>query len=739
MDTLDIVRIIAGLAVFGLAFFLAGRRIAFLTRLVLKAQPMPDRMTGWGTKVRYLVTHVLGQKKLLQWSGPGMLHFTIFWGFVVLQTHTVEAFGEVFDPAFHIPGFPPGATRTEVLGFMQDLFTVLVLVAVVGFALIRLSQSPARAGRRSRFAGSNLDEGWYVLLAEFALLYTALVLRGARAAKGTLPYPDGAFASSWLGGFLDGIGQTSLELLGTVFLVAHATVFAGFMLFTLHSKHLHVFSIPFSIAFSRFPKGLGKLETRKIDVEEMDEDDVLGVGQVEHFGFKRLLDMYSCTECGRCQSQCPAWNTGKPLSPKLLIMDLRDHLYEKGPYILDPAKAEANGDAPVLNQMLVGDEPGQDGVVIDYDVLWSCTTCGACVEECPVNIEHVDHIMDLRQYKTMMESSFPEEAGGMLRNLENSGDPWGAGSSKRLEWADGLDVDVVDGTLDDDVEYLYWVGCAGAFEDRSKKTTRVVAELLNTAGVKWAVLGQAEACTGDPARRIGMEYLFQMMAETNVETLKEVGAKKIVATCPHCFNTIRNEYPDFDGHFEVVHHTELLARLVAEGRLSPQSPVAKKVTYHDPCYLGRHNEVYDQPRDVVAGVDGLEKVEMPRCRNKGFCCGAGGARFFMEEDLGKRVNHERIDEALDLNPDLVSTACPFCMVMLDDAVQDKTGKGELAEGQVRVVDVAQILSESLLPVATVDGNGAHPSVNADAQTAPGTDAETAPGTDAGAAKDAGRQ
>ncbi|MEX2420922.1 MAG: (Fe-S)-binding protein, partial [Actinomycetota bacterium] len=415
MDTLDIIRLVLGLAILGGGLYLAVRRIVFLARLLFVAQPMPERMAGWGEKVRYLLVHVLGQQKILKWSGPGFLHALIFWGFIVLQTHTLEAVGEVFDPEFHVPGFPPGAARTEVFGFVQDLFTMLVLLAVVGFAFIRLAQAPSRKGRLSRFAGSNLDEGWYVLLAEFALLYTALVLRGARAAKGTLPYPDGAFASSWMGGFMGGIDETGLELLVTVFLLAHITVFIGFFLFTVHSKHLHVLTIPFGVAFSRFPKALGKLESPKIDVEEMDEDDILGVGEIEHFGFKRLLDMYTCTECGRCQSQCPAWNTGKPLSPKLLIMDLRDHLYEKGPYLLDEARREANGDAPVLNTPLVGDAPGQEGVVLDYDVLWSCTTCGACVEECPVDIEHVDHIIDLRRYKVMMESSFPDEAGGMLR------------------------------------------------------------------------------------------------------------------------------------------------------------------------------------------------------------------------------------------------------------------------------------------------------------------------------------
>jgi len=466
------------------------------------------------------------------------------------------------------------------------------------------------------------------------------------------------------------------------------------------------------VAFARQPSSLGALQAEPIDLEAMDEDTVLGVGEIEQFGFKRFLDYYTCTECGRCQSQCPAWNTGKPLSPKLLIMDLRDHLYEKAPYVLDPSlkEQETHANVDVLGMMLVGDQPGQENAVIDYDVLWSCTTCGACVEECPVDIEHVDHIVDLRRYKAMMESSFPPEAAGMLRNIENAGDPWGLGSARRMDWAEGLEVPVVDGTVPDDAEYLFWVGCAGALEDRSKKVTRTFVQLMEAAGVRYAVLGGAESCTGDPARRLGMEYVFQVQAMQNVETLNDAGVRTIVATCPHCFNTLKNEYPAFGGRYEVIHHTELLARLVAEGRLAPQSAIDKTVTYHDPCYLGRHNGVYDQPRAAVDTIAGLEQVEMPRCRKQGFCCGAGGARMWMEETIGKRVNHERIDEALSLGPDLVSTACPYCLVMLDDAVADKTGRGELAEGQVQVVDVAQILAESLLPVAAVNGDGAHPSV-----------------------------
>ena len=712
MDTLDIIRIAASLLVIAAGLALAGRRVWFLFRLLKVAQPMPDRWGGWGKKIKYQFRHVLGQEKILGWTGSGLAHFFVFWGFLILQSQSLEALGEVFDPDFSIPLIG----RWEVLGFIQDLFSVLVLLGIATFALIRLAQSPRVRGMKSRFAGSYLSHGWYVLLLEFGLLYTVMILRATRAAHGTLPYPRGAFISQWLGETLfAGVSEFRLEVIATVFLIAHISVIFGFLVFTVNSKHLHIFTIPFNVLFARLPKALGPLQAEPIDVENMSEDDVLGVGEIGQFGFKRFLDMYTCTECGRCQSQCPAWNTGKPLSPKLVIMDLRDHLYAKGPYMLDPSLADTNGsngheNIDVLNMKLVGDAPGEESV-IDFDVLWSCTTCGACVEECPVDIEHVDAILDMRRYKVQMESSFPQEAGGMLRNVENSGDPWGLGQSKRMEWAEGLDVPVVDGQIPDDVEYLFWVGCAGALEDRSKKVTRTVAGLLNQAGVKYAVLGKQESCNGDPARRLGMEYLFQMMAQANVELLNGVGARKIVVWCPHCFNTLKNEYPAFGGNYEVIHHTQLLTQLVNDGRLAPQTAIDKKVTYHDPCYLGRHNEVYDPPRAVVSAVEGLEKVEMGRCRNHGFCCGAGGARFYMEETIGKRVNHERIDEALELDPDLVSTACPFCLVMLDDAVSDKMGSGSLAEGSVKVVDVSQILAESLLPVAAVNGNGEHKSVN----------------------------
>ena len=339
--------------------------------------------------------------------------------------------------------------------------------------------------------------------------------------------------------------------------------------------------------------------------------------------------------------------------------------------------------------------------VIDPDVLWSCTNCGACVEECPVDIEHIDHIDGMRRHQVLIESAFPVEAAGMLRNLENKGDPWGMGGARRADWIGELDfeVPVVDGTIDPDVEYLFWVGCAGALEDRARKTTKAIATLLHTAGVKFAVLGPAETCTGDPARRIGNEFVFSMLAAQNIETLNQAGARTIVASCPHCFNTIANEYPQLGGNYEVIHHTQLLARLVAGGKLTPAGRVEEKLTYHDPCFLGRHNKVYTPPREILEAVPGVQATEMHRCKSRGFCCGAGGARMWMEERIGKRINTERIEEALALSPDTISTACPYCLVMLGDAVSAKKSSGEAKE-TLEVVDVAQLLARSVSPAAS---------------------------------------
>jgi Fe-S oxidoreductase len=344
--------------------------------------------------------------------------------------------------------------------------------------------------------------------------------------------------------------------------------------------------------------------------------------------------------------------------------------------------------------------------VLDPDVIWSCTNCGACVEECPVDIEHIDHIDGMRRHQVLIESAFPVEAAGMLRNLENKGDPWGMGEMRRGDWIGELDfeVPVVDGKIGDDVEYLFWVGCAGALEDRARKTTKAIATLLHQAGVKFAVLGPAETCTGDPARRIGNEFVFSMLAQQNIETLNEAGARKVVASCPHCFNTISREYPQLGGNYEVIHHTQLLARLVEEGTIKPAERIDEKLTYHDPCFLGRHNKVFTPPRQILDAVPGIQAEEMHRCKNRGFCCGAGGARMWMEERIGKRINTERIEEALALNPDTISTACPYCLVMLGDAIAAKKSSGD-AKDTLEVVDVAQLLARSVQKGTSADDDG----------------------------------
>jgi Fe-S oxidoreductase len=724
-------RLTLALAMLVVTVAIAGRRILWLVKLIRAGAQDKDRTHQPREHAENAGEEVLAQRKLLTWTGAGLAHFFTFWGFNILGLTVVEAFGAlVLSKDFAFPIF--GHARW--LGFLEDLFAVAVLVAIIWFSINRLLNAPERKKRDSRFYGSHTGPAWAVLGMIFLVVATLLVYRGAQYNTGHLPYGRSkwAFASYTVGKALgDGAYNADLE---TAFLLLQMAVIFGFAILVVYSKHLHIGTAPINVYFKRLPAALGALqpvtdgEGKPIDfadAENLSEDTLFGKGKIEDFTWKGYLDFATCTECGRCQSQCPAWNTGKPLSPKLVIMDLRDHLFAKAPYLIggqdagdapDFAKAEdavahtnhvpeagyprhEGSDAIQAHRPLVGDLASLG--VIDPDVLWSCTTCGACVEQCPVDIEHIDHIVDMRRYQVLIESAFPSEAGVMLRNIENKGNPWGMANSGRDEWMSGLSFDIRKadpGTkLDADIEYLFWVGCAGALEDRSKKVTVAFAELLHTAGVEFAVLGQAESCTGDPARRIGNEFLFQMQGMQNVETLNSVTRAeplKIVATCPHCFNTLANEYPQLGGHYEVVHHTQLLARLVSEGRLTPVEPVDKNVTYHDPCYLGRHNKVYTPPREVLGAIQGLKSQEMHRCKERGFCCGAGGARFWMEEKIGKRINRERTDEAIGLDPDVISTACPFCMVMLSDAVNEKKGDGTAKE-HVEVLDVAQLLQRSI--------------------------------------------
>ena len=711
-----VVRMTVGLVLTAVALAIAGRRLWWLKRLAFTGQPAPERVAAVrehpGRDAEVQATEVIGQRKLLQWSVPGAAHAATFWGFIVLLLTIIEAYGALFSRTFAIPGIGHWA----VIGFIEDLFAVGVLAGIITFTVIRIRNNPHKEGRKSRFFGSHTGAAWVVLGMIFLVIATLLLYRGAQINTGVFPYAHGAFASEIVGHWLAPLGYGVNSVLEVVFILAQIAVIMAFAVIVVYSKHLHIVVAPLNVMFSRRPNALGPLEPMRsngkvLDFEEADPDtDVFGLGKIEDFTWKGLMDMGTCTECGRCQSQCPAWVTGKPLSPKQVILDLRDHAFAKAPYLLaasdeerdklpDAVKAEAE-------RPLVGTQ--EDGGVIDPDVLWSCTNCGACVEECPVDIEHIDHIDGMRRHQVLIESAFPVEAAGMLRNLENKGDPWGMGETRRGDWIGELDfeVPVVDGKIPDEVEYLFWVGCAGALEDRAKKTTKAIATLLHQAGVKFAVLGPAETCTGDPARRIGNEFVFSMLAQQNIETLNEVGAKKVVASCPHCFNTISREYPQLGGNYEVIHHTQLLAKLVADGTIKPVERVEEKLTYHDPCFLGRHNKVFTPPRQILDAVPGVEAEEMHRCKNRGFCCGAGGARMWMEERIGKRINTERIDEALALNPDTISTACPYCLVMLGDAIAAKKSSGD-AKDTLEVVDVAQLLARSVrttAPVA-VDGDG----------------------------------
>jgi Fe-S oxidoreductase len=651
---------------------LVARRAMLLAHLIRLGRPA-ERREHLPVRLGREATRVLGQRKLFQRFAPGLMHALIFWAFLVLATTILEVGGQVVDPAFELPWVGGSAW----LGLVQDAFAGAALVGVAIALGIRLGQRP------ERFVGSHRQEAYRILGLIFWIVVTLLVGRGARIALGLAPAwwwtPFSTFTASLLEPL--STGWVRAAMWGALWL--HLALILGFLVYIGYSKHLHIATAFLNVFFGN-TRALGYLAPLRIDLESVSPDEVvLGAATLPDLTWKQMLDLYACTECGRCQAVCPAWNTGKPLSPKLLVMDLRDHLFEEGPRLLD---AES-GTGAVTASPLVPD-------VVDDEVVWACTTCGACVHECPVDIEHVSTIVDLRRNLVMAESRFPAEAGALLRNLENAGNPWGLPQAQRADWAKDLGVRVV-GESEHAPEYLYWVGCAGSFDDRAKAVSRAVVELLRRAGVSFAILGPRELCTGDPARRLGHEYLFQTMAEQNVETMRGAGVTKVIANCPHCFNTIRNEYPDYGGRFEVIHHSELFALLVADGRLRPTEVSRSTVAYHDPCYLGRHNDVYREPRSALDHVPGIELVEMPRHAERGLCCGAGGARMWMEERIGSRINEERVDEAAATGADTIGVACPYCLIMLDDGTRTRGH-------DLRVVDLAQVLANSLGAGSTGD-------------------------------------
>jgi Fe-S oxidoreductase len=621
---------------------LFARRALFLVGLVRAGKPV-ERSDDVPRRLRNEAVIVLGQRKLLQRLVPGLMHAFIFWGFLVLFPTIVMAMIAAVDRHETMPWLG----RQGWFAALVDVFVILVLVGVATALVIR------KVVRPRRFAGSHIGEADFILAMIAGVVLTLLGWHAARIATGLNEW---SAHWSFLANQLSRAFRTG-DSAERGFVWAHLCFIFGFLAYLPHSKHLHIATAAVNVWFGRTRAG-GWLEPLRFDVP--DEEMRFGAGTVADLTWKQVLDGFSCTECGRCQDACPAWATGKILSPKLLIMGIRDQVL-------------ARSEAPIA------------GNGVPEDMIWDCVTCGACVEVCPVSIEHVDHIIDLRRHLVMVESSFPAEAEPMLRDVERSSNPWGKPQTERAAWAEGLGVRVLE-SGDPAPDVLYWVGCAASFDERARLAAESTAKLLQTAGVDFAVLGPRESCTGDPARRMGNEYVFQAYAEQNVATLNDAGVTKIVASCPHCFNTLANEYPDFGGRYEVVHHTELLAELVRDGRLAPAGG-DRSITYHDSCYLARHNDVRSAPRELVAAVG--QPVEMKRSGKQTFCCGAGGAHMWMEE-RGRGINEERVREAAETGADTLAVACPFCTVMLDDGVR-ASGK------QLRVVDVSTLLAESLEP------------------------------------------
>jgi Fe-S oxidoreductase len=619
---------------------LFARRALFLFRLVHRARP-DDRARDVPGRVRNEAVIVLGQKKLLHRLVPGLMHAFIFWGFIVLFPTIVMAMIAAVDQDSTIPWLG----RQGWFMALVDVFVLLVLAGLATAVLIR------KVLRPRRFEGSHLGEADLILALIAGVVLTLLCWHAARIAAGLNEWP--AHASFLSNAFSHAFPRD--DVLERLFVWAHLCFIFGFLTYLPHSKHLHIATAAVNVWFAR-TRARGRLEPLRFDLP--DAELRFGVATIADLTRKEVLDGFSCTECGRCQDACPAWATGKVLSPKLLIMGVRDQVF-------------AQSDAPIV------------GNGVPEEMIWDCVTCGACVEACPVSIEHIDHIVDLRRSRVMVDSQFPAEAEPMLRDVERASNPWGKPQTERAAWAEELGVRVLE-PGDPAPEVLYWVGCAASYDERARASAESTAKLLRKAGIDFAILGPREACTGDPARRMGNEYVFQAYAEQNVSTLNEAGVTKIVASCPHCFNTLGNEYADFGGRYEVVHHTELLAQLVRDGRLEPRTD-GTSITYHDSCYLARHNDVRIEPRELVAAVG--RPVEMRRSGKQTFCCGAGGAHMWMEE-RGKPINEERVREAAETGAATLAVACPFCTVMLDDGVRS-VGTG------MRVADVSTLLAESL--------------------------------------------
>jgi Fe-S oxidoreductase len=665
------------LAALGLFCFTLYRRL-----LLLKAARTEPRFDRWLERARGVLVYAFGQKKFLRGEQPaGLMHFAIFWGFMIVGARTLTLFGQGYNPHFYLPGLHPDGLGGPYL-LLKDLVESAVIVAVL-IALYRwlLSHPPRLFGFKpaeNRLARQPHWEALVILFLILTLMVTDFLYDGGRFATQfdplTMSERKWAWVSRGIGAFMAGLGPEVLGVIRDSAWWLHILVILTFLNLLPRSKHFHIItSIP-NVFFRKLePAGA-------LSLMDLENSETYGTSRIDQFTWKQVLDMYSCTECGRCSSACPATASGKALAPRQLLLDLRDYLYSRGKEILGPKKTEPSDGQSGEN--IVGES------LIRDDVLWACTTCRACEEACPVLIEYVDKIVDMRRHLVQEESRFPPELQRTFKGMETQSNPWSIAPENRDAWAERLEVP----RLKDhpDAEYLYYVGCAGSLDERSKKTTQALVRILKKGGVDFAILGKEELCNGESARRIGNEYLFQTMARGLIEILEKYRVKKILTNCPHCFNTLRNEYPQLGGKYEVTHAAELVYRLVREKKVTLAETLPGKVTYHDSCYYGRYNQIYDAPRELIGKIPGARLEEMKLCRNNAMCCGAGGGRMWMEEPRDKRVNTLRVQQALDTGPDVIAVSCPYCMTMLEDGLKEKG-----MEEKVKTMDVMEMVERAL--------------------------------------------
>ena len=659
--------------IFSLVFvFSFGLLIYNLKRILsyIKLGQKENRFNNPSERIKNIFKVAFGQTKLLREPVAGLIHFFIFWGFMVFLIAVVEAIVQGFLPFFSFHFLGP---IFSIITLVQDFLGVLVSVSVLYSLFRRFVQKVPRLDVK----GHKVDAAFILCM----ILLVVISMFGQNItfiAINNFNLPENEFRPiSYQLATLFSVGRNETTiLLNEIFWWLHILTIFTFMNYLPYSKHFHVFtSIP-NVYFSKI--GNYKFALKKLNLEDENATQ-FGVADFDHLSWKQILDGYSCTECGRCSSVCPAATTGKKLSPREIIVNIRQRTQDKAPLILSKAD-DAN---EVYQKTLIHN-------YIKDEELWACTTCMACVTECPVTIEHVDAIVDMRRNLVLSESNFPAELNAVFKNIETNFTPWAFNANDRANWAEGLNIKTM--AEDPNTEYLFWVGCAGSFDTRYQKVSKAFAQLMQIANVDFRILGAEEKCNGDTARRLGNEYLAQMLMQENVDTLNNYGVKKIVTGCPHCYNSIKNEFPQFGGNYEVLHHSELIHQFLNEGKIKLTTEEQKsKITYHDSCYLGRYNNIYSSPRDPLKMINGVQLTEMKRNLDKGFCCGAGGGRMFLEEVEGTRINNNRAEEAVSTGAEIIASACPFCLTMLSDGLKTLEKNEE-----VETKDIAEIILEHTL-------------------------------------------